>query len=697
MPAAIVLPVEWARAVTMYWDADGVAAGNNATTGAGLGNSGSWDNGLSSNWWNGTTETTWTDTVSPDQDAVFTGAAGTVALSGTRTVHSLRFKTDGYSLVGGAIVWNSGGSPSHVVTVDNGTTTISGTTFSSGSLMKQGSGTLSLIAGAHVSGSVTVQDGALAIDSSAVVGPAPGAGASGLTLTTIAGNVPLFRNTDSTPGHALLDGQPLISLDTPDCKIDVPAGKLTFGGFISGVGLDKVGAGELEVFRPASSGFSFSTLIVRGGTYRGGETADFASSSRTLDGGTIGVRASVTFPAGSGIGVTSNGGGIHVPAGVTFVVRQVGGAGRVTLSGGGIVDGTMPTGGATVTGGTKLIATSASGMGPTPSMPFPDQLTLDNGSVQFVNDFASVNRGIRLGSGGGTIEIIGNSSATFTFAGILGGSGSLTKTGPAILLITGGNNSYSGATTVNNGTLRQGVSLTSSAAVTVNAGKLELIGGAGGMRVIKTPAVAVTGGVIDLSDNKLITATDVATITALIASGRNGGSWSGSGIVTSQTAATSSSLTSLGVARAQQVKALPGATATGIWAGQTVTGSDVLVMYTYAGDANLDGKLSVDDYGRIDSNIGLGTAGWYNGDFNYDGKVNVDDYGILDSNIGVQGAPFPTSAALSGGFAAVPEPAGGLLLLTTGCGGLAMGRRRRCRRPYGGPTGAAESMTFHIE
>jgi len=81
----------------------------------------------------------------------------------------------------------------------------------------------------------------------------------------------------------------------------------------------------------------------------------------------------------------------------------------------------------------------------------------------------------------------------------------------------------------------------------------------------------------------------------------------------------------------------------------------VLVMYTYAGDANLDGKINVDDYGRIDLNIPLGTSGWFNGDFNYDGKINVDDYGIIDFNVGIQGSPFPTGSGVSG-LAAVPEP-----------------------------------------
>src|SRR5207253_7969409 len=144
-------------------------------------------------------------------------------------------------------------------------------------------------------------------------------------------------------------------------------------------------------------------------------------------------------------------------------------------------------------------------------------------------------------------------------------------------------------------------------------------------------------------------------VTGLIQSGRNGGApaagnWGGSGIVTSQTDATTSNYTSIGVATAQQVKNLanPGDTAT--WSGQTVTGSDTLVMYTYGGDANLDGKINVDDYGHIDFNVSLGTSGWFNGDFNYDGKINVDDYGIIDFNVGIQGSPFPTGSGVGAGL-----------------------------------------------
>ena len=42
------------------------------------------------------------------------------------------------------------------------------------------------------------------------------------------------------------------------------------------------------------------------------------------------------------------------------------------------------------------------------------------------------------------------------------------------------------------------------------------------------------GGKLDLADNKLIvTGQSIASVEALIASGRNGGAWNGSGIVTS--------------------------------------------------------------------------------------------------------------------------------------------------------------------
>src|SRR5439155_18378230 len=131
-----------------------------------------------------------------------------------------------------------------------------------------------------------------------------------------------------------------------------------------------------------------------------------------------------------------------------------------------------------------------------------------------------------------------------------------------------------------------------------------------------------------------------------------------------------------------EVKGIPfSSTATAVWAGQTVTGTDTLVMYTYGGDANLDGKINVDDYGRIDFAVPLGIAGWSNGDFNYDGKINVDDYGIIDFNVGIQGPAFFATGGAGGGtgLTAVPEPAS-IALLAAPLAAL-MTRRRRHAPP----------------
>lgn len=95
--------------------------------------------------------------------------------------------------------------------------------------------------------------------------------------------------------------------------------------------------------------------------------------------------------------------------------------------------------------------------------------------------------------------------------------------------------------------------------------------------------------------------------------------------------------TTLAAAEAADVLALE-ASQTAIWNGQAVDGTSVLVRFTYAGDATLDGAINIDDYGRIDAHVARSGSvwGWFNGDFNYDGLINIDDYGIIDSNLSGQ-------------------------------------------------------------
>jgi hypothetical protein len=80
-----------------------------------------------------------------------------------------------------------------------------------------------------------------------------------------------------------------------------------------------------------------------------------------------------------------------------------------------------------------------------------------------------------------------------------------------------GNNTYTGATAVNGGTLRQAGSQTTTASVTVTGAdaKLEVATNGSAMRILKTPAVTISnGGRIDLKDNKLMTNTAVGTFSS---------------------------------------------------------------------------------------------------------------------------------------------------------------------------------------
>src|SRR5208283_3560166 len=62
-------------------------------------------------------------------------------------------------------------------------------------------------------------------------------------------------------------------------------------------------------------------------------------------------------------------------------------------------------------------------------------------------------------------------------------------------------------------------------------------------------------------------------------------------------------------------------------------GSQIEIMYTLLGDANLDGKVNGTDFNLMATNFNQAvTDGWDKGDLTYDGKVNGNDFVLLAAN-----------------------------------------------------------------
>jgi hypothetical protein len=196
------------------------------------------------------------------------------------------------------------------------------------------------------------------------------------------------------------------------------------------------------------------------------------------------------------------------------------------------------------------------------------------------------------------------------------------------------------------------------------------IGGAGVVTVASGPGSLIrtgaldlaSGAKIDLSDRDMIVdytgSSPIDSIRGLIQQGYNGGVWSGAGI-TSSRAATSPSggeggKTALGYGEASNV----GITS---FHGFSIDATTVLVKYTYAGDADLNGQVDVADLGRLASawqSIGV----WTSGDFDYNGSIDVNDLGMLATNwqVGVGNPLNPSFSdameSLGLGDVSIPEP-----------------------------------------
>jgi fibronectin-binding autotransporter adhesin len=422
-----------------YWDGDAGPHSNSAVSGG---------NGT----WRATGDQNWTDSTgvfaAPFANAsfaIFQASAGTVDVddaNGAVQALGMQFASNGYVVDGAGIALVDDSTQAglqSVIRVGDGTaagagyvatiaSSLSGTT----QLVKTDLGTLVLSGTNTYTAGTAINGGTLEISADANLGAAGGA----LSL-----NGGTLRNTlavISSRGITLNAGGG--SFETLDA--------LTLNGVVGGMGvLTKTGAG---------------TLVLSGAnTYAGGTV---------INAGTVEVSGNANL-GNAGGGLTFNGGTLHSTA--TFTAAR-----NVTLNAGG---GTFDT-----DNGTALtLANAVVGAGAL-TKDGGGALTLTNTNTYAGGTTISVGT-LQLGNGGALGSITGNvlndgtfvfnRNNSYTFAGLISGTGSLEQIGSGTTILTG-TNSYSGATDVREGTLIvNGDQSAATGTTTVEAGGV--LGGTG--------------------------------------------------------------------------------------------------------------------------------------------------------------------------------------------------------------------------
>ena len=427
------------------------------TVGNGLvdGGSGVWNNTRES-WTNanGTANGPWGGRI-----AVFQGAAGIVTVAEPVGFTGLQFMTSGYTVAGGAgslvasldasavrvdpgvtatigaAITGDGG----IAKLDTGTLILTGTSSYTGATDVQG-GILRLAAANALPGgtAVTVAAGAtLDVAAASSIGSLAGAGAvtlSGATLTTTGAASTSFAGVASGTGGLTKGG----------------TGTLTLGGANSYAGATRVAAGTLRL--AAGGRIGTGGLVVDAGA-----TFDLANNAAAV--GTLGGAGAVTLGFAT---LTATGGDFAgAIAGMGGLTKA--GAGTLTLTGTSAFTGLT-----TVAAGTLVLGSAG-------AIPTAGAVTIAAGATLGL----AVDKTLGSLDGAGAVAL-GASTLTVSagsYTGVIGGSGGLTKAGAGVLTL-GGANSYTGATTINAGTVRlvTGGQLGGGALLIAAAGTLDLAG-----------------------------------------------------------------------------------------------------------------------------------------------------------------------------------------------------------------------------
>ncbi|MEO8024683.1 autotransporter domain-containing protein, partial [Polaromonas sp.] len=401
-----------------------------------------------------------------------------------------------------------------------------GNAISGGGGLRQNGGGTTLLTGANTySGATTVSAGTLQVGNGGTTGTL---GSAAVQVGT--GAALSFNRSDNIAVGNNINGAGGVRQDSGGTL--TLAGNNTFSGGLA------VNAGSVAASAASALGTGNITL---GGGQLTSTTSMTVANALSVSGGTTGT---VAAAAGTTLSISAS---INLAASSTLRVGDAVNNGVVTLSGPGVVavpsanllvaGGTLRAGSAALGSITSSVASTTINAGATLDFSGPNLSSVVNnlqgaGTLRHDGGVVGINGGafsgnlvgtmalVKQGTGtlalsgantysggtsvsGGTLQgnattlqgnINNNAAVTFdqaatdTYAGVMSGTGALTKQGAGNLILSG-TNSYSGATNVNAGTLSANGSIANSA-VTVNSG-----GTLGGNGTLGSTTIA-TGGVL---------------------------------------------------------------------------------------------------------------------------------------------------------------------------------------------------------
>ena len=384
------------------------------------------------------------------------GGTGTVTKlgAGTLTYASSHTYSGGTTITAGTLQVGAGATvgslPVSGDVVNNATLTFNRSdnlTYSrvlsgTGAVTKLGAGTLSFSANNTYSGGTTISAGILQVGN----GGATGAVGSGAIVNDAS---LVFNHTGTLNVTGAISGTGSLS------KLSTSTGNVILEGAVTHTGGTTVGGGTLQIGAGGTTGSIAGNIVVSSAT----NTLSFNRSDDTTYEGVISGGGKLT-KLGAGTltltGTNTYTGGATISAG-TLQVGAGGTAGSVT---GGIVNNAALTFNrsddltfAGVISGTGTLTKLAAGV-----------LTLagantHSGGTTISAGTLQVGDGGTVGSLSGNIDnnaaLIFNRSSPLTYAGVISGTGTVTKLGAGTLTLTGAN-TYAGITTISAGMVRVG-------------------------------------------------------------------------------------------------------------------------------------------------------------------------------------------------------------------------------------------------